>query len=216
MTMAVAFAGSQDVHGSVQVGINGTDDACTFEIDPDNSDVTRICELDAYTHEGDNTVQVSLDGEGSFLYQVVGVHYLPWELLPPEPPGPLSIEVSYDRTNLAVDETVEVSVSVSYNVPGEQATMIMVDLGIPPGFELVGEDLDDLVQNVPSITRTEIRGRQLSVYVDELAYGEPLDFSYRMRAKYPIETSAPESTVWAYYNPEQRASTRPVPVEVVR
>ena len=216
MTMAVDFATSQDVHGTVQVGINGVDNACTFAIDPDNSDVTRICELDAYTQEGDNSVTVNLDGEGSFLYQVVGVHYLPWDLLPPEPPGPLSIEVSYDRTSLAVDETVEVLVTVTYNVPGERASMIMVDLGIPPGFDLIGEDLDDLVLDIPAITRYEIRGRQLSIYLDELAYGEPLSFSYHMRAKYPIEATAPESTVWAYYNPEQRASTGPVQVQVVR
>jgi len=216
MVMSMDFAASQDVHGTVHVDINGAADACTFQIDPDNSDVTRICELDAWTVEGDNAVSVSLDGEGSFLYQVVGVHYLPWDMVSDSPDGPLSIEVGYDRTNLSVDDTVEVTVSVAYNVPDERAAMIMVDLGIPPGFDPLTEDLTVLVQDVPNITRYEIRSRQLSIYIDELAHGAPLTFSYRMLARFPIHGSAPESTVWAYYNPEMRATSKPVMFEVVR
>jgi uncharacterized protein YfaS (alpha-2-macroglobulin family) len=52
------------------------------------------------------------------------------------------------------------------------------------------------------------------VYVDELAYGEPLSFSYRMKATTPIHGQSPESTVWAYYNPEMRAMAKPVLFEV--
>ncbi|MBN2494307.1 MAG: hypothetical protein JXR96_06950 [Deltaproteobacteria bacterium] len=215
MTMALDYSASQDIDGTVRVSINGAPDVCTFEINPDSSDVTRICELDAYTVEGDNVVSVSLDGEGSFLYQAVAVYYLPWEMVSDSPDGPLSIEVSYDRTQLEVDETVQVNVRVSYNVPGERVSMIMIDLGIPPGFELVTEALTELVENEPHITRYEKRGRQLSIYVDELVHGEPLEFSYPMRAKYPIRGSCPESAVWAYYNPDVRDFSGPVDFEVL-
>ena len=215
MTMALSQNTSQDVNGTVRVSINGADDVCTFVLTPENSDVSRICELDNYTVEGDNAVTVTLDGEGTFLYQAVAVYYLPWELVADSPEGPLSIDVSYDRTQLAVDETVDVLVTVTYNVPGERASMIMIDLGIPPGFELETDALAALVAEEEHITRTEIRGRQLSIYVDELVYGEPLSFSYPMKAKYPIEGSCPESTVWAYYNPEQSAVSRPVVFQVV-
>ena len=215
MSMALAQNTSQDVNGTVAVSINGADDVCTFSVTPDNSDVTRICELNEYTVEGDNQVTVSLNGEGSFLYQAVAVYYLPWDLVADSPDGPLSIDVSYDRTQLAVDETVDVLVTVSYNIPGERASMIMIDLGIPPGFELETEALAALVTEQVHITRTEIRGRQLSIYVDELAYGEPLSFSYPMKAKYPIDGTCPESTVWAYYNPEVKSVSRPVGFQVV-
>ena len=116
------------------------------------------------------------------MYQVVGVYYLPWDLISESPDGPLSIDVSYDRTNLAVDETVTVSVMVSYNIVDQTASMIMIDLGIAPGFEMLTEDLNALVQNVAAITRYEIRGRQLSIYLDKLSHGSPLTFSYRMQA----------------------------------
>ncbi|MBW1811715.1 MAG: hypothetical protein JRJ87_26235, partial [Deltaproteobacteria bacterium] len=123
MAMAMDMSASQEVNGTVQVAINGVEQACSFAINPENSDVTRICELNAYTVEGDNVVTVSLDGEGSFLYQIVGVYYLPWELISESPDGPLSIDVSYDRTNLAVDETVTVSVTVTYNIVDQTASM---------------------------------------------------------------------------------------------
>jgi hypothetical protein len=216
MTMAMGLNSSQEVNGAVHISVNGVDNACTFDINPDNSDVTRICELNPFVVEGDNTVTVALNGEGSFLYQVVGVYYLPWSMVSDSPDGPLSLEVTYDRTNLGVDETVSVHVMASYNVPGEKASMIMIDLGIPPGFDLVTEDLAALVQENPHITRFEQRGRQLSIYVDELAHGAPLTFSYRMKAKYPINGQTPESRVWAYYNPEVEAITKPIQLVVVR
>jgi hypothetical protein len=100
-------------------------------------------------------------------------------------------------------------------VAGEKASMIMIDLGIPPGFEVLAEDLAQLVQTVASITRYELRGRQLSIYVDELAHGEPLSFAYRMKALYPIHGQVPESRVWAYYNPTTEAFSEPVLFEVV-
>jgi hypothetical protein len=216
MTMAMGLNSGQEVNGTVRIAVNGVEDACTFDINPDNSDVTRICELNPFVTEGDNTVTVALDGEGSFLYQVVGVYFLPWSMVSDSPDGPLSLEVTYDRTNLGVDDTVTVHVSAGYNVPGEKASMIMVDLGIPPGFDLVTEDLAELVRTVLNITRFEKRGRQLSIYVDELAHGSPLTFSYRMKAKYPINGQTPESRVWAYYNPEVEAITKPIQLVVVR
>ncbi|HUU00531.1 MAG TPA: MG2 domain-containing protein [Myxococcota bacterium] len=216
MTMAMDLSAGQDTTGTVNVSINGVDRACVFEITPDNSDVTRICELDPYTQEGDNTVGVALDGQGSFLYQAVGVYYLPWELVGGSPDEALSLEVSYDRTDLGVDETVAVQVTVSYNVVDQTASMIMLDLGIPPGFDPLTEDLAGLVLDLPSITRYEIRGRQLSIYVSELAYGTPLTFSYRLKAKYPIHGQVPESTAWAYYNPEIRSTSVPFVINVSR
>jgi hypothetical protein len=43
-----------------------------------------------------------------------------------------------------------------------------------------------------------------------------LTFSYRMKAKYPINGQTPESRVWAYYNPEVEAITKPIQLMVVR
>ena len=209
MSMAMSMAASQNSSGTIHIGINAVSEVCGFDITPENSDLTRICELDAHTTEGDNQIMLSMNGEGTFMYQVVGVYYLPWSEVDQPQDGPLSISVAYDRTQLAVDETVTVNVEATYNIVGEKASMIMIDLGIPPGFVPIVEDLTNLVQNHPHITRFEQRGRQLSIYVDEIRYGQPLTFQLRMRAKYPIQGQAPESRVWAYYNPDQQHTTKP-------
>ena len=55
---------------------------------------------------------------------------------------PLSIDVAYDRTHLAQDDIATASATVRNNLD-KTANMVMVDLGIPPGFDLLSEDLQD-------------------------------------------------------------------------
>ena len=63
--------------------------------------------------------------------------------VPEEPVGPMSIDVAYDRTELSVNDTIEVSVRVELKAGA--ARQAIVDLGVPPGFEVAGEDLADLI-----------------------------------------------------------------------
>ncbi len=48
-------------------------------------------------------------------------------------PEPLEIEVKYDRTRLIQDEVVTGTAKIRNNLD-KTAKMVMVDLGIPPGF----------------------------------------------------------------------------------
>ena len=59
--------------------------------------------------------------------------------------GPLSIHLDYDRTTIAVDETVTVVASVTNNRP-ESAPMVILDLPIPAGFAIDADDLARLVK----------------------------------------------------------------------
>ena len=56
---------------------------------------------------------------------------------------PLSIDVAYDRTRLAQNDIATAKATVRNNL-SKTANMIMVDLGIPPGFDLLSEDLQSL------------------------------------------------------------------------
>ena len=51
----------------------------------------------------------------------------------------MDIQVDYDRTALAVNDVIEVGVRVELNKGA--ARQAIVDLGIPPGFEVLTEDL---------------------------------------------------------------------------
>ncbi|NIO67833.1 MAG: hypothetical protein GTN71_01915, partial [Anaerolineae bacterium] len=69
------------------------------------------------------------------MYQVTARYYVPWELVPPEEREAMTINVRYDRTDLQVDDTVRVDVTAKLNLEGT-AKMVVLDLGIPPGFEV--------------------------------------------------------------------------------
>jgi hypothetical protein len=47
----------------------------------------------------------------------------------------------YDRTRLAQDDIATATAVVKNNL-NKSANMVMIDLGIPPGFELLNEDLE--------------------------------------------------------------------------
>jgi len=132
---------------------------------------------------------------------------------------PLSIEVSYDRTRLAQDETATERVRVQNNIAAD-AKMIMVDLGIPPGFEVSAGDFDELVgstrgRNGGRLEKFTITPRQVILYFDGLNAKQRIDFSYRLRAKFPVRAQTFSSRVYEYYNPANENKTKPVEMTVI-
>jgi len=174
-------------------------------------------------------VGIAIEGEGNLMYQVAASYYLPWELLMRYPDlvpvdDIVTIDVSYDRTELAVDDTVGVDVTVSLNEPDGVAEQTIIDLGLPPGFTVETEDLSRLVarfQDVPEdyayaqVKRFELTGRQIILYVKNLTGTQPLTFSYRIRAKFPLVAQTPASTAYDYYNPSTTAEAAPLTLTVV-
>jgi uncharacterized protein YfaS (alpha-2-macroglobulin family) len=157
------------------------------------------------------------------MYQISTRYYLPWDKLPEVPPKEslMDIAVDYDRTELAVNDTINVSVHVELQEGA--ARQAIVDLGIPPGFEVLSEDLADLVARHsdlpadhvgPKFSRFDLTGRQIICYLEGLKAGEPLDFSYRIRARYPIKAQTPASLAYDYYNPGVSAVSAPAAILV--
>jgi len=64
------------------------------------------------------------------------------------------------------------------------------------------------------IERYELTGRQVIVYVTNLNGAEPLNFGYRLKAKYPLSVQAPASTAYDYYNPDQVGEAQPLVLTV--
>jgi len=103
-----------------------------------------------------------------------------------------------------------VTVTVKLNQPGSRAEQALIDLGMPPGFSVMAEDLTALVEKFkdvpkdyafPVISRFEQTGRQILVYSNNLSSDHALTFSYRMQAKYPLSVQSPSSRAYDYYNP---------------
>jgi uncharacterized protein YfaS (alpha-2-macroglobulin family) len=207
--------GAADVRGTVVVLLNGKS-VEKLELTPENNDLLHqfvFKDIDAHRA---STVALQFEGKGSLAYQIVGSYYLPWH---EKPAGePLSIDVAYDRTSLAQDDIATASVIVKNNLE-KAANMVMVDLGIPPGFDLLSEDLQDYQAGSTGrksghLSKFSLTTTQALLYFDSLAPRGTVTFKYRLRAKYPIRARTFKSRVYEYYDPEVNSISRPVQMEV--
>ena len=180
-------------------------------INETNADVVHLVTFEqGFAPTGDDQVQIEVEGGGNLMYQVTTQYYLPWDRVPPTPPDeePVTIDLVYDRTELAVNDVVTVDVRVQLHKEGV-VKMALIDLGVPPGFAPLTEDLNQLVEK-GLIARYEVTGRQVIIYLEDLAYGAPLTFSYRLRARFPMRAQTPPSSAYDYYNPESPAIREPL------
>ena len=185
-----------------------------LEITAETSDVFRLISLRHLVKEGENSVTLEPSGEGNLAYQIVGVHYLPWQEEPLVEDQPLTIEVTYDAKTLKVDDTLGVKVRLQYH-RDEVADMTLVDLGIPPGFAVMPEYFQGL-KDEGVIEKYSITGRQVTLYFREISPERPVEFSYELKAKFPVKAKTPKATAYQYYEPEIRDDSQPVEIEVVK
>jgi uncharacterized protein YfaS (alpha-2-macroglobulin family) len=163
-----------------------------------------------------NTVEIRFEGNGGLAYQIVGNYFIPWD---EKPAGEaLSIEVAYDRTHLAQDDIAAATATVKSNLD-KTANMVMVDLGIPPGFDLLSEDLQDYVEKSGSqksgrLEKFSQTATQAVLYFNSIAPGQTVSIRFRLRAKYPIRAHTFQSRVYEYYDPDVSSVARPVQLEV--
>jgi hypothetical protein len=212
LIQSVIDSGDMVQEGTVNIAFNGTP-ARPITINRENAGVVQLVTFDD-VKLGTNRLTFKVEGKSTFAYQVSTAYYIPWESVPPisEQDKLVDIQVSYDRTSLAVDDEVGVNVRVRLTKEGK-ARMTLVDLGVPPGFAVVTEDLDEAV-NQKTIARYELTGRQIIVYLEEFSSQQPVSFKYRLKAKFPLRAKTPSSTAYDYYNPSVVATLAPLQLTV--
>jgi uncharacterized protein YfaS (alpha-2-macroglobulin family) len=215
-------AGGEGTEATVRVSLNG-EETEPMAISEDNFDVVQMVSFSDRPAVGDNKVRIEVEGQGSLMYQVSTRYYLPWAVvtLPAPEESLMDIQVDYDRTELAVNDVITVRVRVE--LAQGAARQAIVDLGVPPGFEVMSDDLADLVArhgDLPEgyegakFSRFDLTGRQIICYLEGLKAGQPLEFEYRIRARYPIRAQTPPSSAYDYYNPGVTAVSAPAAIEV--
>ncbi|MBZ0255949.1 hypothetical protein K8I31_07800, partial [bacterium] len=195
--------------GTVAIQVND-EVVDTLEIKPEYSDVFRQIDAGNFLHDGENKVTLTLDGEGSMLYQVVGKYYKNWDAaLALQVSGEqlFDIDVEYDRTELRRNDRVTCQVTAKNNSP-QRADMVMIDVGVPPGFRVERPDLDAYVDK-GVIEKFTIMSRQLLIYIESMDAGETLTIDVPMKATLPMTAKAPESSMYEYYNPEVKSISTP-------
>ncbi len=215
---ALLLAGQKDGQAegpaTVRVSLN-REQAQEVVIDEHNADVVHLLTFDGgFAPSGDNRVQLEVQGGGNLMYQVATRYYVRWDKVPQQPAGQeaIQIDLQYDRTSLAVNDTVNAGVVVKLNAP-VVVKMALVDLGVPPGFTVLTEDLDRLVEN-RTISRYELTGRQIVLYIENLTQEQPLRFTYRLLARFPLRAQTPPTAAYDYYNPTTLAVQAPTAMVV--
>jgi len=213
LLLGTGTGGPVEARMNVTVTANGKV-AEALAITPETSDVFRLINLRPYVHEGKNTVALEASGQGNLAYQIVATHYVPWpKAAPPAVQQELSIDVAHDTTTLKTDDLLTARVTIRYNRPGS-ARMTIVDLGIPPGFEVLPDAFEKL-KSQGVVERFSVTGRQVILYFREIPGGKPIAFVYRLRAKFPVKVKTPPTTVYQYYEPSLRAEARPAVLTVL-
>ena len=159
----------------------------------------------------DAPLRLRATGDGSVGFQVARKYHVPDDLLPP--PRDMTIEVDYDSEGIEVDEILDATVRLNYTGAKERTGMVIADIGIPTGFATVGSSLSALV-DAGVVSRVDLAGRKAVFYLDALRRLEPVEFTFRMRALYPVRSEGPVSRVYEYYDAEVQAYHCHLPVLV--
>jgi A-macroglobulin TED domain/Alpha-2-macroglobulin family/Carboxypeptidase regulatory-like domain/MG2 domain/A-macroglobulin receptor binding domain/Alpha-2-macroglobulin bait region domain len=207
--------GAADVHGSLQVTLDGRE-VKTLNLTASNNDLLHQFVFKGIDAQKPASVRLHFEGTGSLAYQVVGRSFIPWEEKPA--PEPLSINIAYDRTRLSQNDIATESVTIRNNL-SKTANMVMVDLGIPPGFDLLSEDLQSFQEkasgaNPGQLQKFSLTATQAILYFNGLAPHQEVTLKVRLRAKYPIRAHTLQSRLYEYYNPEVSATAKPIQMEV--
>jgi uncharacterized protein YfaS (alpha-2-macroglobulin family) len=178
----------------------------TIKVSPDQADVMQQVDLKeiAELKPGENSLALEeTTGTGSgyqvaFRYHVEGTAAVNKD-------EPLSIAISYDKTELQEGGVVIATATVTAR---QTAPMVILDLPIPAGFELTPDQLAEL-RGSKLIEKYQITPRQAIIYLRDVQPGKPLTLRYDLKAKMPVKVAVPAARAYEYYNPDKQGFSAP-------
>ncbi len=206
---AAASPTGSDAEGAFTVAVNGQV-AATLALTAADGDVYQTIDLTPFVRVGDNTVAVDLAGTGELSYQLTRtVHRLG---LGPDA-GLFGLEVQYDRTEVQVGDSVQVT-AVAENHDLGIRDQVMVRLGLAPGLVPWEDDLKALV-GAGLVARYEIKPDNITFYLMGLMPSEVRPLALRLRATLAMQAAAPMSAIYPYYEPTLRTVAAAQPLVVL-
>jgi uncharacterized protein YfaS (alpha-2-macroglobulin family) len=167
----------------------------------DQAEVMKLLDVSSHFSAGaSQTVSLTEKTKTAAGYQVILRFHLP-EARVPEKAEPLTINIDYDRTELALGDVVKAKATVTNRMPAV-APMVMLDLPVPPGFTALTDTFKALVK-AGTIARYQSRPRSVLVYLRGLEPGKPLELSYTLRATMPVKAASAGGLVYEYYDPQK-------------
>ncbi len=184
-------------------------------IPKEKSDVVALLDLTKSVRPGENKIQLRQIPAGEISFQLAGVYWLAnktKEQNERRSAGDLDIRVIYDRSSLRVNEQLHCSVK-AWNKSNQPINMAMVTLGVPPGFDLDMSSFEEL-KHSEQIEKFETTANEVILYLREISKEKPFGLNYTLQPKYPLRVEAPASSVYEYYDPQNRAESVSQLIEV--
>lgn len=205
--MTAAATQAKDTDATITVKADGKE-ITKINVNSVNYDVLQMVEISGSSE----SVSLSMSGKGDISYQLVKR----FNVILPDVPAftDLEFEVEYDAAHVTVNDIVDVHARVNYTGEANSTGMLILDIAVPTGFAPVVSTVDEL-KNDRMISRYEIAGRKIILYVDDLPRGQELRFDLAVQARFPVRAIIPDSSAYSYYNPEVKAESRGEEIIVV-
>jgi CD109 antigen len=208
VALRALFVAARRVHRDVNLELTllqAGQKLSVLRIDASNFDLSQQVEVPV----SGGSVVLRAAGTGSVGYQLVTEFNVPGDFLPP--PRDLLLDISYNTGHIEVDNLVDVNVSVTYTGVKDRTGMIIADIGVPTGFEVVRASLDALL-NQKIVQRAELAGRKIIFYIDSMPRAKPLTFTFQIKALYPVRAEGALAKAYEYYDASVQAYVRQAPV----
>jgi CD109 antigen len=167
-----------------------------IRVSPENADVLQIVDVPIGA-----PISVDVKGNGQVVLQSVRRYNVPDPA--DKANSVFQMQVDYGVGQVEVDDIIDVKASITFTPPEPmQAGMVVMDVAVPTGFAPLTETLSALTKANPKIKRSDLAGRKVIVYIEDMAPGEQVAFSFKARALYPVKAQAVTSQAYSYYRPE--------------
>jgi CD109 antigen len=171
----------------------GDQQIAEFSANESNFDLLQQAELPI----DQGPLELRAAGVGSVSYQWVQRYHIPGQHLPPS--RNLLLDVAYQTDHVEVDDVIDVEVSLEYTGLKDKTGMVILDVGVPTGFEPLVESLNELVSR-EVVQRAEVAGRKVIFYIESLSRNEAYGFVFQIRALYPVRSKGVTSSAYEYYD----------------
>jgi hypothetical protein len=189
----------------------GGESVRSWAVPADQGEVMQQVDLTPLVRPGRQTLEVRETTAGGTAYQVAVRHHVP-AFARPTADGAFGLTVAVDRDRVPVGELVGVTASL-WNRGRETAQMVMVELPIPPGFE-VADDLPRLVGD-REIDRVEPHADKVVFYIRSMDPEKVREIKYRLRALSAGTVTLPAARMYEYYDPSRYADSEARKIEAV-
>ena len=97
--------------------------------------------------------------------------------MPPETETVFDIKVDYETDQVAVNDLIDIDVTIPYNPPEPiKAGMVVLDVSVPTGFAALEDSLAALLDD-PNVKRYDVAGRKVIIYIEDMSPGDEVDAS---------------------------------------